>query len=80
METTGSDRWNNDILRALSQNGASRVSQNGASRVSQNGASRVSQTVANIATAIKYRMRRDSGQKIQGNGIALESYIHVRWL
>ncbi len=64
METTGSDRWNNDILRALSQNGASRVSQ----------------TVANIATAITYRMRRDSDQKIQGNGIALESYIHVRWL
>ncbi len=26
METTGSDRWKNDILRALSQNGASRVS------------------------------------------------------
>lgn len=62
-EYLDSDTWDNEIIHA----------------VSQNGASRVPQTMANIATAITNRMRVDSGQKIQGTAIALESYIHVRW-
>ncbi len=36
--------------------------------------------MANLATAITNRMRLHSGQKIQETAIALESYIHVRWL
>ncbi len=39
--------------------------------------SRVPQTMVNIATAITNKKRLDSGQKIQGTAIALESYIHV---
>lgn len=62
-EHSSSDTWDNEIIRA----------------VSQNGASRVPQTMANIATAITNNMRVDSGQEIQGTAIAMESYIHARW-